>query len=95
MNTDIDPKLQEILLILQEECAEVSQAVSKCFRFGLKNIKYQSKLTNLEFLEQELGDLLAMIDLLKITGVITDEKLAQAQVNKHAKLKQWSNIYDH
>jgi hypothetical protein len=25
---------REVLLILQEECAEVTQAVSKCFRFG-------------------------------------------------------------
>lgn len=35
----MDPKVRETLLILQEECAEVTQAVSKCFRFGLDIFK--------------------------------------------------------
>jgi len=25
---------KEVMLICQEECAEVTQAISKCFRFG-------------------------------------------------------------
>jgi hypothetical protein len=33
----MDPKTKEALDILQEECAEVIQAVSKISRFGLDN----------------------------------------------------------
>jgi len=31
---DIDEQTREALLITQEECAEVTQAISKVFRFG-------------------------------------------------------------
>ena len=30
----INDKQREVMLIAQEECAEVVQAISKCFRFG-------------------------------------------------------------
>ena len=46
---------KEVLLITQEECAEVVQAISKCFRFGM-NDSYNGK-TNRESLVLELGDL--------------------------------------
>ena len=55
----MDDRTQEILLILQEECAEVTQAISKCFRFGLDNFKPGKPKTNLEHLEDELGDLIS------------------------------------
>ena len=53
---------QEILLITQEECAEVTQAISKVFRFGMDD-EYNG-VTNREHLEEEVGDLLCMIELL-------------------------------
>ena len=87
-------QLREILLITQEECAEVTQAVSKCFRFGLDNFKPGKPLTNAEHLEGEIGDLLAMIDLLKFYNVISDEGLNKAKKAKIEKLKIWSNIYE-
>ena len=52
----------EIMLITQEECAEVSQAISKVFRFGMDD-EYKG-ITNREHLEEEIGDLMCMIDLL-------------------------------
>jgi hypothetical protein len=87
-----DP-LREILLITQEECAEVTQAISKCFRFGLDNAKPNKPLTNAEHLEGEIGDLLAMIDLLKLYNVVSDQGLNKAKQAKIEKLKVWSNIY--
>jgi NTP pyrophosphatase (non-canonical NTP hydrolase) len=86
-------QVREILLITQEECAEVTQAVSKCFRFGLDNFKPGKPLTNAEHLEGEIGDLLAMIDLLKFYNVISDQGLNKAKEAKIEKLKVWSNIY--
>jgi NTP pyrophosphatase (non-canonical NTP hydrolase) len=84
---------REILLILQEECAEVSQAISKCFRFGPDQIKPGKDRTNLNMLQEELGDLLAMIDLLVWNNVgVNWNELTIAKKQKFEKLKQWSNL---
>jgi NTP pyrophosphatase (non-canonical NTP hydrolase) len=90
----MDNRVKETLLILQEECAEVTQAVSKCFRFGLDNFKPGKPATNAEHLETEIGDLLAMIDILVELGVVKQENLITATAAKKLKLKQWSNIYE-
>jgi len=90
----MNEQLKEVLLITQEECAEVTQAISKCFRFGLDNAKPGKPLTNAEHLEGEIGDLLAMIDLLKYYNVVSDEGLNIAKQAKIEKLKMWSNIYE-
>ena len=84
---------REILLILQEECAEVTQAVSKCFRFGPDHLKPNKPMTNIQMLEEELGDLLAMVELITDNNVgITVEGLETAKKNKFKKLKKWSNL---
>ena len=80
--------------ILSEECAEVIQAISKCHRFGLYNVKPGKPLTNAQHLEGEIGDLLAMVDLLKSNNIITQQGLDIAKAAKIEKLKKWSNIYE-
>jgi len=90
----MDDKVNEILHILQEECAEVTQAISKCFRFGLDNAKPGKPLTNVEHLQDEIGDLLAMVDLLKYYNVVSEKGLNTAKQAKIEKLKMWSNIYE-
>jgi NTP pyrophosphatase (non-canonical NTP hydrolase) len=87
-------KEHEILLIAQEECAEVIQAVSKCFRFGLDNIKPGKPLTNRQHLAEELGDLQAMIDLCITHDLVNFEEVIRASENKIEKLKKWSTIFD-
>lgn len=86
-------KIKETMDILQEECAEVIQAVSKISRFGLDNLKPGKPKTNREHLEEELGDLLAMIDILHEMDVVSWDSLDTAKAAKIEKLKQWSNIY--
>jgi NTP pyrophosphatase (non-canonical NTP hydrolase) len=88
----MDTNVNEILLIMQEECAEVTQAISKCFRFGLDNHKPGKPKTNREHLEEELGDLVAMITLLEMHGVISQHNIEKAKLAKFEKLKTWSNI---
>jgi NTP pyrophosphatase (non-canonical NTP hydrolase) len=84
---------REVLLILQEECAEVTQAVSKCFRFGPDQMKPGKERTNVNMLEEEIGDLLAMVELLTDLDVgVTTEGIAQAKRNKFEKLKIWSDL---
>jgi NTP pyrophosphatase (non-canonical NTP hydrolase) len=89
----LDEKQRETLLIMQEECAEVIQAVSKIFRFGPENFKPGKPLTNTEHLETELGDLLCMIEILYDQGMIKAEAIEQAMQNKREKLKIYSRIY--
>jgi NTP pyrophosphatase (non-canonical NTP hydrolase) len=60
MNT----RLEELLIILMEECAEVSQAASKCMRFGLPSTHPEGAQSNQLRLESEIGDFMAMVRLL-------------------------------
>ena len=80
--------------ILQEECAEVIQAVSKISRFGHAGYKIGETQTNLEHLEEELGDMLAMIDIMLELNVISLDNLQVAKIAKIEKLKKWSTIYE-
>lgn len=86
---------EECLNILQEECAEVIQAASKIKRFGIYNRKEGAELNNLENLEMELGDVLAMIDLCREAGIgITDAGLEKAKQAKKERLSQWMHTWD-
>ncbi len=82
---------KEIMLITQEECAEVTQAISKVFRFGM-NDSYKG-VTNREHLEEEVGDLMCMIDLLIESGVINEAAVMTAKHEKMNKLQTWSKIF--
>jgi phosphoribosyl-ATP pyrophosphohydrolase len=76
--------INEILTILSEECAEVIQASSKVQRFGEDE--------NLNELEKELGDLLAMIMLITEKDIVSQNRVWDGMGNKLEKLKKWSNI---
>jgi NTP pyrophosphatase (non-canonical NTP hydrolase) len=84
----------EALDILQEECAEVIQAVSKIRRFGLDNAKPGKDKTNREHLENEIGDLYAMIDILQELDIVSWTGIEQAAEAKREKLKIWSTIFE-
>lgn len=85
-------KDKQILLIAQEECAEVTQAISKCFRFGFDS-EYNGK-TNHQRLTEEVGDLLCMINLMIENKIIPEMATYNASFAKRNKLQQWSNIFD-
>lgn len=79
---------REIMLIAQEECAEVTQAISKVFRFGSTD-EYLGQ-TNKQRLEEEVGDLMCMLELMQKHGIIDSSKVVEANVRKRLKLKEWS-----
>jgi NTP pyrophosphatase (non-canonical NTP hydrolase) len=81
---------EEIMLICQEECAEVAQAISKVFRFGVDGL--HNDVSNRERLEEEIGDLLCMIDMMVEEGIIDAGEVAHASQAKRLKLAKWSNI---
>ena len=77
-------------MITQEECAEVTQAISKVFRFGMDD-EYNG-VTNREHLEEEVGDLLCMIELLVSSDMLDMVSVYKAKAAKLEKLAKWSNI---
>lgn len=89
----MDSNIVEILHILQEEAAEVIQAVSKVNRFGRHGKHPQSDKTNLEHLEEEIGDLLCMVTLLTDKGIFDHDRINRARLQKVEKLKLWSKVY--
>jgi NTP pyrophosphatase (non-canonical NTP hydrolase) len=90
----MNKQLEEVFDITQEECAEVIQAISKIGRFGLDNYKPGKPKTNREHLEEELGDLYAMIEILQEMDVVSWANIEKAAVAKKEKLKIWSTIYE-
>jgi NTP pyrophosphatase (non-canonical NTP hydrolase) len=91
----ITDKNEEALRILQEECAEVIQAISKIFRFGA-DMSYPTNdsPTNRNKLEEEIGDLLAMVEILVAAKYLDETHLSEASKNKKLKLLKWSSIYE-
>ena len=85
---------KEILLIAQEECAEVTQAISKIFRFGMDAKHPNEERNNQQRLTEELGDLHCMIELMLESNMINRSELFHASGNKRKKLMQWSNIFE-
>jgi NTP pyrophosphatase (non-canonical NTP hydrolase) len=77
--------VQTVMAVLQEECAEVIQAVSKINRFGMDS-EWQG-VTNKQSLVTEIGDVLAIIGvLMEQTDInITEEDI---EIAVEAKLKK-------
>ena len=95
MNSLVERKImidieREVMLIAQEECAEVTQAISKVFRFGIDGV--HNGKTNREHLEEEIGDLQCMISLMCEKGIVDPVAILEAKERKLLKLKVWSNV---
>ena len=90
-NSGLTKYQDECLLILQEECGETVQEICKITRFGLNKVSHHTVgKSHLECLTQELGDLLAMIQMVAESGIgVTEAGLKQAMANKLAKVQLW------
>ena len=88
----ITKQQNDIMDISQEECAEVIQAISKIRRFGLNS--EHNGVTNKEHLEEEVGDLMCMFNLLDEFDLVDWTKVSMHAQNKLKKLKTWSTIFN-
>lgn len=79
------------LTILQEECAEVILAISKIKRFGWDSIHPEGDTDNRTQLEQELGDVEAMIDILTMCNSV---RRCRINTGKDRKLIKLADYYD-
>jgi NTP pyrophosphatase (non-canonical NTP hydrolase) len=90
----MNSKINEVMDILQEECAEVIQIVSKIRRFGIDETHLKRGMSNRELLCEEVGDVLCMVELLRELKILDDASIQAAVQNKRKKLQQWSTIYE-
>lgn len=81
----------ELLEILVEECAEITQEKSKIFRFGIDEQSHHIiGKSHRECLTQELGDMLGMIQLLIDSDIgITYNDVEEAAERKKEKVVKW------
>jgi len=84
---------REVLIIAQEEAAEVIQEISKVFRFGIDS-NHRDGITHRQKLQTEIGDLLCMIDLMIDNRLIDPTDVELARQAKITKLKQYSEIFE-
>ncbi len=88
----------ELLALLAEECGEAVQVIGKCLRHGLDSynptVPDDEQLRNRKLLEQELGDILAAIDLASVQGIISRRGVAMARQNKLMRIGQWLHRSD-
>ncbi len=80
------------LILLMEECAEVQQVCAKILRFGIDDTNPQNLKTNRQLLEQELGDVHAIIGILVENRTISPNQLAIHELKKLRKLEDWYEI---
>lgn len=85
---DVMTREQHLLLILSEECAEVTHRVSKALRFGLSEIEPGQELTNAQRISQEVADLSGMIGMLRDAGVIPEVSIGDVN-NKVEKVEKF------
>lgn len=71
----ITPGGDEMLTVLAEECAEVSQVRCKIDRFGLSTNPWTG-VHNREALENEIGDIFAAVEALRRLGVVDGDRIS-------------------
>ena len=97
LSHDNRPDLVELLILLQEEAAEVQQAASKIIRFGLSGQSHKSPHSNVRHLAMEIVDLLTIIGLIvheSDIGISYEEITdADALNTKLEKIRTYSNYW--
>lgn len=85
---------EERLLLLMEECAEVSQAASKIIRFGFesKHPDNPQGPTNRVHLETEIGGLCAILELLENNKEISLEQIEFFQKEKLKTISKYTSF---
>ena len=78
-------KKEEMLVITMEECGELIQACSKMIRFD--------EPCDTKQLQEEIGDVMCMIEILRDGGLVSDKQIADRIKVKKEKLMKWSLLF--
>jgi hypothetical protein len=88
----------DLLILLIEECAEVTQAATKCLRFGFDVDHGVNYGNNRLVLSREIGDVLGVVDGLSLDQTNIDAmratKLLRARVAKEKFGRKASEVSD-
>lgn len=88
MEKKINKKLDyetELLVITMEECGEMIQELSKCYRTELR----EDKLIKLS---EEVADVEVMISLLRSRNLLNEDTMEEQKRKRLLKLKKYSSI---
>lgn len=90
----LTPAQQERLAILSEELGEVQQVVGKILRHGIESPNPTTKITNRQNLQTELGDIMAILEIMLAHGDVDKEKIDLAKQVKLNKIWRWMHHND-
>jgi hypothetical protein len=79
-------KVEHLLVILMEECAEVAKEASKALRFGLQDQYPAGGETNAERIVREYGDLAAAMQMLFQENALTWPSYTEVKERQDAKI---------
>lgn len=82
--------LRNVFDIAQEEAAEVIKAISKIKRFGFEDL--HNVPTKRVELEAEIGDFIAIVNILTSNGVLSTANIDTFTLQKLSKLKTWAPL---
>lgn len=91
----LTPKILEALDLLQEECSEIIQIISKIRRFGPDSYhpEDQTQRPNKLLLTDEIGDFEVLVNWLINSGAISEEDIDARMEYKIEKLKKYTNLF--
>ena len=84
---DLEKHIDELMVLLAEECGELTQSCMKIKRHGLEPHRITALI-------EEVGDVQCLIDLLITHDVLTFDQCYLRVDVKNAKLREWSTLYD-
>lgn len=80
---------RKLLTLVIEESAEVMQEICKMLHFGLDNVNPVTGVSNQEKLHAEVGDVLAVLEMMVDRGYLDWDKLQAGAERKVERLKKW------
>jgi len=86
---ELTPAEAERLAILMEECGEVVRVCGKILRHGYESYHPKNGAVNRESLENELGDMANIIDMMIQAGDLDVEKIEEYQDKKAANIGEY------
>jgi NTP pyrophosphatase (non-canonical NTP hydrolase) len=81
---------RERLYILVEELNEAQHLVTKILRFGYREVYPETRTTNRTRLQEELGDVLAMVEIMVREGDLDALEIEAAREAKKQKLRSFT-----
>ena len=81
--------INNLLVVLAEECAEVVQAICKIQAFGMDSRHPETGVPNDASLQQEIADVLTVVDMLHDADFLSWSKIEERKELKLERMKRY------